>query len=67
MFTPRELHIFVHTNCYVLYVTVTNKRTINIILVHITVGTAVAQWLKYCATNRKDAGSFLVGVIGILY
>ena len=28
-------------------------------------GTAVAQWLKRCATNRKAAGSIPDGVIGI--
>jgi len=28
-------------------------------------GTAVAQWLRYCATNRKVVGSIPVGVIGI--
>ena len=27
-------------------------------------GTAVAQWLRYCATNRKVAGSIPVGVSG---
>ena len=26
------------------------------------VGTAVAQWLRYCATNRKVAGSIPTGV-----
>jgi hypothetical protein len=26
-------------------------------------GTAVAQWLRYCATNRKVAGSIPDGVI----
>jgi len=25
-------------------------------------GTAVAQWLRYCATNRKVAGSIPAGV-----
>jgi hypothetical protein len=29
--------------------------------------TAVAQWLRYCATNRKVAGSIPDGVIGILH
>ena len=29
-------------------------------------GTAVAQWLRCCATNRKVAGSIPAGVIGIL-
>ena len=28
-------------------------------------GTAVAQWLRCCATKRKVAGSILDGVIGI--
>ena len=27
-------------------------------------GTAVAQWLKCCATNRKVSGSILAGVAG---
>jgi hypothetical protein len=30
-------------------------------------GTAVAQWLRYCATNRKVAGSIADGVIGIFH
>jgi len=30
-------------------------------------GTAVAQWLRYCATNRKVAGSITAGVIGIFH
>ena len=29
-----------------------------------TGGTAVAQWLRCCATNRKVAGSIPAGVIG---
>jgi hypothetical protein len=28
---------------------------------------AVAQWLKYCATNRKVVGSISGGVIGIFH
>jgi len=31
------------------------------------VGTAVAQWLRCCATNRKVAGSIPDGLIGIFY
>jgi hypothetical protein len=27
----------------------------------------VAQWLRYCATNLKVAGSISVGVIGIFH
>jgi hypothetical protein len=30
-------------------------------------GTAVAQWLRYSATNRKVAGSIPDGVIGIFH
>jgi len=32
-----------------------------------TVGTAVAQWLRCCATNRNVAGSNPAGVIGIFH
>ena len=36
------------------------------VAVHINMGTAVAQWLRCCATNRKvAAGSIPDGVIGI--
>ena len=31
---------------------------------HIYKGTAVAQWLRCCATNRKVAGSIPAGVSG---
>ena len=31
------------------------------------IGTAVAQWLRRCATNRKVAGSIPDGVIGIFH
>ena len=40
----------------------TNKRN-----VHYTEGTAVAQWLRCCATNRKVAGWTSNGVIGIFH
>jgi len=30
-------------------------------------GTAVAQWLSCCTTNRKVAGSIAAGIIGILH
>jgi hypothetical protein len=30
-------------------------------------GTELAQWLRYCATNRKVAGSIPDGVIGIFH
>jgi len=31
------------------------------------VGTAVAQWLRFCATNRKVAGTIPAGVIGTFH
>ena len=39
----------------------------NIIILTIVLGTAVAQWLRFCATNRKVAGSIPGGVIGIFH
>ena len=30
-------------------------------------GAAVAQWLRYCATNQKVAGSIPAGVTGIFH
>jgi len=35
--------------------------------VRLILGTAVAQWLRCCTTNRKVAGSIPAGVIGIFY
>ena len=31
------------------------------------VGTAVAQWLRRCTTNRKVAGAIPAGAIGIFH
>ena len=30
-------------------------------------GAVVAQWLRYCTTNREVAGSIPAGVIGIFH
>ena len=35
--------------------------------IYIYMETAVAQWLRCCATNRKVAGSIPAGVIGSHY
>ena len=35
--------------------------------IQILLGSAVAQWLRCCATNRKVAGSIPDGVIGIFH
>ena len=37
------------------------------LLPKVQLGTAVAQWLRFCATNRKVAGSIPAGVIGIFH
>jgi hypothetical protein len=34
---------------------------------HYVEGTAAAEWLRYCAANRKVAGSIPDGVIGIFH
>jgi len=38
--------------------------TLTFVIVHLSAGTTVAQWLKCCATNRKVAGSIPAGVNG---
>jgi hypothetical protein len=40
---------------------------ISIVLHGVTGPLMVAQWLRYCATNRKVAGSIPDGVIGIFH
>ena len=37
----------------------------SIVVCYTILVTAVAQWLRCCATNRKVAGSIPTGVIGI--
>jgi hypothetical protein len=41
-----------------------HSRYVIAVLILANVGTAVAQWLRFCATNRKVAGSIPDGVIG---
>ena len=41
--------------------------SLNFPMVYISRGTAVAQWLRCCATDRKVAGSIPAGVIGIFH
>ena len=43
-----------------------SRTALNIIKVP-SVMTAVAQWLRCCATNQKVAGSIPAGVIGIFH
>ena len=44
-----------------------NMRHDNIQLIFTFVGTAIAQWLRCYATNRKVAGSIPDGVTGIFH
>ena len=37
------------------------------VLFDVELETAVAQWLRCCATNRKVSGSIPAGVIGIFH
>ena len=44
-----------------------NHSILNLTTVYCITGTQVAQWLRRCATNRKDAGSIPDGVTGIFH
>jgi len=56
-----------------IYISCLINSVIRIMVLYICVcvcgggGTAVAQWLRCCATNRKVAGSIPDGVIGIFH
>jgi len=55
-----------HIMCYLL----TEVHLISFFIFHISInrlGTLVAQWLRFCATNWKVAGSIPDGVIGIFH
>ena len=54
VFGMRPLFWASHRSCKFIYCRYTSL-----------LGTAVAQWLRCCATNRKVAGSIPAGVIGI--
>jgi len=54
-------HIFNSTAC------IYGTNFICLVLHSVIGGTAVAQWLRCCATNRKVAGSIPAGVIGIFH
>jgi hypothetical protein len=53
-----------------VHVHTSSLRVIGLCLIYIYIhrgGTAVAQWLRYCATNQEVAGSIPNGVIGIFH
>jgi hypothetical protein len=56
---PAALHIDLHYNIFML------EQYAEVYV--IPRGTAVAQWLRCCATNRKVAGSIPDGIIGIFH
>jgi len=51
----------------VRFVPVTRSKTKSKIFNTFTWGTAVAQWLRCCARNRKATGSISAGVVGIFH
>jgi len=53
--------------CTVLLPPCGNPITVLIVISYMIWGTAVAQWLRCCATNRKDAGSIPAGVSGLFF
>ena len=53
---------------FLLFSLFTIKLTCKLESLHfVNLGTAVAQWLRCCVTNRKVAGSIPDGVIGIFH
>ena len=54
--TNIEIYLNFHTSIAQLFLTN-----------YIRLGTAVAQWLRRCAANRKVAVSILAGVTGIFH
>jgi hypothetical protein len=43
------------------------ERFLYYIFIYVSMGTAVAQWLRCCATNQKVAGTIPDGVIRIFH
>jgi len=56
-----------HNNYGNLKLTLTFSHTHKCTYTYTITGTAVAQWLRYCARNWKVAGSIPDGVIGIFH
>jgi len=60
--------VFWYYHCVSLQTAACSRRlTSELSRVQCGVGTAVAQWLRCCATNQKVAGSIPDGVIGIFH
>ena len=62
-----KCHVLYLLTFYRLYCSVILKIFVILPKHKVKTGTAVAQWLSCCATNRKVAGSIPDGVIGIFH
>ena len=70
-----HLRLYLHFERLIYYLQIRNRinekseRNVSVIMTYLTVniGTAVAQWLRCCATKRKVTGSIPDGVIGIFH
>jgi len=70
-----HLHLHLHFKRLIYYLQIRNRinenseRNVSVIITYLTIniGTAVAQWLRRCTTNRKVAGSIPDCVIGIFH
>ena len=60
-----SLCIYLHVRFVVIFSHLFLILNINFVWVFKEKGTAVVQWLRCCATDRKAAGSIPDGVIGI--
>jgi len=70
----RDLLVKHHSHCYLSPLCCVNARNTKLAIIHDNEpssctggGTAKAQWLRCCTTNRKVAGSIPGGVIGIFH
>jgi hypothetical protein len=62
-----KVHILYSLDDYRGSVSGASESYIDVLYLTVWWGTAVAQWLRYCATNQKVAGSIPDGVIGIFH
>jgi hypothetical protein len=65
---PLCLHGTSYNELYLLFIYFCFQRqSYHLKVRYVHIYAAVAQWLRYCATNRKVAGSIPDGVIGIFH
>jgi len=66
-FKKKNLFLPIRLNEIQSYRAMTNEELYNYRTLFTRCGTAVAQWLRCCATNQTVAGSIPAGVIGIFH